>query len=56
MRHFEQFSNTVYQEIKTLAEEAVVELEKVHGKKFDPINSADLCKYRKIRQIASFIR
>merc|ERR1711997_957958 len=31
-----------YQEIKTLAEEAVVELEKVHGKKFDPINSADL--------------
>jgi len=33
-----------YQEIKTLAEEAVIELENVHGKKFDPINSADLCK------------
>jgi len=31
-----------YQEIKGLAEEAVAELEKVHGKKFDPINSADL--------------
>jgi len=31
-----------YQEIKTLAEEAAAELEKVHGKKFDPINSAEL--------------
>ena len=36
-----------YQEIKTLAEEAAAELEKVHGKKFDPINSAELCKFEK---------
>ena len=39
-----------YQEIKTLAEEAVIELENVHGKKFDPINSADLCKYFKMTE------
>ena len=34
-----------YEEIRDLAQEAVKALEAVHGTVFDPINSADLCKY-----------
>jgi hypothetical protein len=34
-----------WQEIKKLAEDAADALYQVHGTVFDPINSADLCKF-----------
>ena len=37
-----------WQEIKQLAEDAADALYDVHFTVFDPINSADLCKYQKI--------
>jgi len=44
-----------WQEIKQLAEDAADALYNVHYTVFDPINSADLCKYLNSKTLHSFI-